>query len=84
MLFLSTIIRSNELTIIKTGNVDLKGRRIYLDKTKTKPQYTPITPELLPILDSLMRNQASIWLFSKKDNMNFHITTEAIRSFSPE
>lgn len=80
LLLLSTGIRSNELTLIKTENVDLKNRRIYLDKTKTKPRYTPITPELLSILDTLIRNQNSIWLFPKKDNLNSHISTDAIRS----
>lgn len=79
LLLLSTGIRSNELVQIKIENIDFINRKIYLDKTKTKPRYTPLTDELLPLVKRLCDQSKSIWLFPKRDDKSNHIGTYSIR-----
>lgn len=80
LLLLSTGIRSSELTLIKIENIDLANKRIYLDKTKTRPRFTPLTDEVILLIQKTIERQDSIWLFPSRDNMKNHITPEAIRT----
>ncbi len=78
LLLLSTGIRSKELTMIETDNIDFNTNRIYLDKTKTKPRFTSIVPDVVPILKQVIKeNNNSKWLFPEKSS---HIETDAVRS----
>lgn len=60
---LNTAMRHSEILRIRRDDIDLAGRRIYIEKAKAGQRVQPITASLAQALESIDDQHTSDWLF---------------------
>jgi integrase len=63
---LNTAMRHSEILRIRRDDIDLVGRRIYIEKAKAGQRVQPITASLARALESIDSQHKSEWLFPAK------------------
>lgn len=78
LLILTTGIRTTELINIKTKNIDLINKKIFLDHTKNKEtRYIYLVDDIIPLIKKVITNNEYLFI----DNSNTKMTDNALRCF---